>query len=309
MKHVKMSWVSCVLVLGLGMGLSLRAEQASPAVSMNMDVIETTVCEGDVAEVLLITRMINGGPGVQLRNVQVFSSSCDQIVHFGGDRNGNGALDFGEEFTNVCRVALASTTVISASDTADAFFQGQFLGSVSNRDAAVVTVVHPSFDVQVSPASATVNAGDDLDIVVSVLNNGDVTLDNITIDHAVGTGCDLVVPSLAVGQSFRATCTVAYVSSSFTNDISVTASSLPGCNLSTNLNVEVKVPGCIGDLVWFDADLDGRFNNNELGVPGVLVQLLRGTNVLDSMLTDTNGPYLFKVEPGISSQVCAPTGT
>ncbi|MFT7515876.1 MAG: hypothetical protein ACI9QL_005111, partial [Candidatus Omnitrophota bacterium] len=63
-QHVLRFALSCA---GLFFCTSLKAQPDLP-VGMNMDVIATSICEGDTAEILLITRMINGGPGVQLRN-------------------------------------------------------------------------------------------------------------------------------------------------------------------------------------------------------------------------------------------------
>lgn len=50
----------------------------------------------------------------------------------------------------------------------------------------------------------------------------------------------------------------------------------------------------IGDYVWFDDDQDGIQDGGEVGVPGATVYLLDcDENVLDMMLTDANGYYLF----------------
>ncbi|MFT5122632.1 MAG: hypothetical protein ACI97B_001263 [Verrucomicrobiales bacterium] len=293
-QHVLRFALSCA---GLFFCTSLKAQPDLP-VGMNMDVIATSICEGDTAEILLITRMINGGPGVQLRNIIVTSSVCDQIEPLGGDANGNGHLDFGEEFTNICRVALADTTLVSARDQADAFFLDVFIGTVSNIDAEIIQVVHPSFDVEVTPASASLQPGGDLDLRVSVANDGDVELLNLNVSHSLLAGCNVSLPSLQVGETFLTTCTVMNVTSAFTDNVLVTADTPFNCSVSNQSEVVISVPGRIGDLVWLDLDRDGLFNNGEQGVSGITAQLLDGTNVIETTQTDTNGLYGFEVSPG-----------
>ena len=66
---------------------------------------------------------------------------------------------------------------------------------------------------------------------------------------------------------------------------------------SDTVSVEVKdcANGTIGDLVWKDLNDDGKLDLGEPGVPGVVVQLLNGTNnaVITSDTTDVNGTYTF----------------
>jgi len=56
----------------------------------------------------------------------------------------------------------------------------------------------------------------------------------------------------------------------------------------------------IGDFVWYDDNMNGIQDAGEMGVPGVTVQLMDCEgNVLDEMLTDANGYYLFdELQPG-----------
>jgi len=57
---------------------------------------------------------------------------------------------------------------------------------------------------------------------------------------------------------------------------------------------------CIGDYVWYDENMDGIQDPDELPVEGVVVHLMdcQG-NTLDEMVTDADGLYLFcDLEPG-----------
>jgi gliding motility-associated-like protein/uncharacterized repeat protein (TIGR01451 family) len=71
----------------------------------------------------------------------------------------------------------------------------------------------------------------------------------------------------------------------------------PGENDPTwDLGINIPDPGraSIGDFVWYDTNRDGIQDSGETGVPGVTVILLDGSgNPLDTMLTGTNGEYLF----------------
>ena len=60
-------------------------------------------------------------------------------------------------------------------------------------------------------------------------------------------------------------------------------------------NLESRRLMCnIGDRVWLDADCDGLQDAGEAGVAGVTVTLYDGSgNVVNSMVTDANGGYLF----------------
>ena len=65
----------------------------------------------------------------------------------------------------------------------------------------------------------------------------------------------------------------------------------------TNLEQDfgyVFVPGTIGDRVWLDADGNQAQDPGEAGINGVRVELLRGGNVIDTMVTAGDGNYLFE---------------
>lgn len=53
----------------------------------------------------------------------------------------------------------------------------------------------------------------------------------------------------------------------------------------------------IGDMVFWDDDLDGVWDANERGVPGVTVNLWAGGVVFQSQVTDANGNYFFEDIP------------
>ena len=64
-------------------------------------------------------------------------------------------------------------------------------------------------------------------------------------------------------------------------------------------NATVCVDGCegIGDFVWNDQNMNGIQDNNETGIGGVTVNLLRDSNnaQIDSVVTLADGSYLFVI--------------
>jgi uncharacterized surface anchored protein len=49
----------------------------------------------------------------------------------------------------------------------------------------------------------------------------------------------------------------------------------------------------IGDLVYIDANENGQFDTDEVGLAGVGIQLIQGSTVIDTQTTDANGNYTF----------------
>jgi choice-of-anchor A domain-containing protein/uncharacterized repeat protein (TIGR01451 family) len=66
-----------------------------------------------------------------------------------------------------------------------------------------------------------------------------------------------------------------------TSSVTVTVTCTPAC-----LNK-------LGDFIWHDTNLNGIQDAGELGIPGVVVELLQGTTVIATTTTDVNGKYLF----------------
>ncbi|MGM1018280.1 MAG: SdrD B-like domain-containing protein [Actinomycetota bacterium] len=61
--------------------------------------------------------------------------------------------------------------------------------------------------------------------------------------------------------------------------------------------VEPDLTYAIGDVVWIDADKDGRQSDSEQVLPGVTVELIRDGEVIATTTTDDRGRYLFDELP------------
>ena len=75
-----------------------------------------------------------------------------------------------------------------------------------------------------------------------------------------------------------------------------------------NLHVGGVLPGTLGDLCWLDEDGNGLQDSGELGIPGVVIELVRGGETVAQTVTDQYGYYRFRdVYPAVYTlRVTAP---
>jgi len=74
----------------------------------------------------------------------------------------------------------------------------------------------------------------------------------------------------------------------------VTGTAANGCTSTASTIVLQMIYGSIGDQVWRDDNQNGKFDLGENGLPNVKLYLADTSGViLDSVLTDSNGKYLF----------------
>src|SRR5258705_12595450 len=98
----------------------------------------------------------------------------------------------------------------------------------ANGANAVKNWVQPSIGITKSPKSQTIASGADATFAIVVTNTGPVTLSNVTVSDPLSPGCNRTsanIPALASmtpGASISYTCSVANVTSSFTNRATAT---------------------------------------------------------------------------------------
>ncbi|MFH1845362.1 MAG: SdrD B-like domain-containing protein [bacterium] len=84
-------------------------------------------------------------------------------------------------------------------------------------------------------------------------------------------------------------------------------------DMTIDAGVYVPPTYCIGDFVWYDTNMDGCQNVDEVGIADVMVNLWTGcppTAVIATTMTDADGFYMFcGLEPGdYTVQFVAPAG-
>ncbi len=212
------------------------------------------------------------------------SPSCDNTI---------GALGIGQTVTFSCVAPGVTTDFIN---TASGSGEDPLGRSVTDDDTAIVDVIAPAIDIEKSPNAQTILAGSDATFTISVTNTGDSDLSAVAVSDAAAPTCDLAIGDLAVGDSVSYTCVAAGVLSTFTNVADV-AGNDPGGSAVTDSDdavVNVIQIGSVTGLVFLDREADGLFNNADLLLPGVPVDLVDGGgNVVATNLTDGAGEYRF----------------
>ena len=68
----------------------------------------------------------------------------------------------------------------------------------------------------------------------------------------------------------------------------------------TDMNVGGVLPGTLGDLCWLDENGNGLQDSGEMGIPGVVIELVRGGETVAQTVSDQYGYYRFRdVYPAI----------
>ncbi len=221
-----------------------------------------------------------------LANVSVsdpLSPTCDNTI---------GALGVGQTNTYSCVAAAVAADFINiASGNGD-----DPLGQpVTDEDSAIVDVISPAIDIEKTPDQQNVLAGSDATFTITVTNTGDSDLTSVTVTDAATPTCDLTIGNLDVGDSVSYTC-VAAALATFTNVADV-AGTDPGGSAVTDsdgADVDVTQIGLITGLVFLDREADGLFNNADVLLGGVPVDLVDdGGSVVATVLTDGSGEYRF----------------
>jgi uncharacterized repeat protein (TIGR01451 family) len=207
------------------------------------------VCAGDDVTYTLITRLLGGGPGFEIRNISVVDNNLpgqtltsnhpffidasdigdDDIIQY-IDNDGNGISD--EEFVWEYTLTLNSTNTNIANDMGMVFFVDQNgnetpFGMIGNTDQVTVDVVSPGLSLNVTPPSQQVDFGGDANFTVTVTNTGDTPLQNVVITDSEGNAnCETTIANLAVGETQTFNCSLTNITNSVNLDFDATADGL-----------------------------------------------------------------------------------
>jgi uncharacterized repeat protein (TIGR01451 family) len=100
---------------------------------------------------------------------------------------------------------------------------------------------HPSITIQKSPKSQTVALGGKTTFHITVTNNGDVTLTNVTVSDPRSPNCNRALGTLAVGASNTYTCTRSKVRKKFVNAAEAVGTSPNGTVVRASATASVGV--------------------------------------------------------------------
>jgi uncharacterized repeat protein (TIGR01451 family) len=212
-------------VKALNVAIDVEKETETPTVTTGSDVTFTITVE-------------NTGD-VPLTEIEVSDELCDTLTLVSGDENGNDILDTGETWTYTCVVEdvtedftnVATATGVTAEDD-----------EASDSDAAEVNVIGVAeIDVEKAPETQQVRSGGTATFTITVKNNGEVTLADVTVTDPLAPDCDGFFESLEPGEAESYTCTITDVTEDFTNEVTATGKPLEGAAVSDTDSAEVEV--------------------------------------------------------------------
>ena len=176
-------------------------------------------------DTITFTIAVTNSGDVALSNVDVtdaLAPNCDRSL---------GTLAIGQSTTYTC--TLANVTV-DFTNTALVTATPPVGPAVTASDTALVDVTGPAIVIAKTPETQLARTGDTVTFTIAVTNTGDVTLSNITVTDALAPNCNRAFASLAVGQSTSYTCSLANVTTDFTNTAAVTAKPPVGANVTAS---------------------------------------------------------------------------
>ncbi len=174
--------------------------------------------------------------------------------------------------------------------------------TVTDDDDAEVKIIRPSIEIEKSPDTQDVLAGDDVTFTIKVTNTGDVDLTDVVVTDPTAPDCDRTFATLAAQASEEYTCVITGVVKDFVNTAMVTAKDPLGNTVDDkdDATVNVITRNTLGDLVFEDLNANGVQDTDEPGIAGIVVKLLDADGTeLESTTTDADGNYQFtQLAPG-----------
>jgi uncharacterized repeat protein (TIGR01451 family) len=112
---------------------------------------------------------------------------------------------------------------------------------VTDEDDAPVDVLAPSIDIEKTPDDQTVIVGRDAVFTITVTNNGDVDLFEVTVTDPVTPSCETFIGDMAIGDVSTYNCTAPAVIDPFTNVATATGVDAEGNEVSDVDDAIVRV--------------------------------------------------------------------
>ena len=199
------------------------ANESSTVISPHISVVKTpdeqVVLAGSTVSFTI--QVINDGDST-LTDVKVTDAQAPGCARTSADIPGLASMPpapaVGSTITYTCSLPSVSASFTNVADVSGTPPVGP---PVTGEDTAHVTVVqpvtHPSISIVKNPKSQTVTRGATATFTITVTNNGDVALTNVTVTDALSPNCNRTIGTLAPGASTSYTCTRANVTAGFTN--------------------------------------------------------------------------------------------
>jgi len=186
-----------------------------------------------------------------------------------------------------------------------------------DEDDAEITMGTPSIVVEKSTnqddadsaPGPTILEGDPVLWTYVVTNDGGLPINDIALNDDQEGMIQCPNTTLMPGEDMVCTLSALAQAGSYANMAAVTGTPVDPATGQNQPPVNDDDPshyvgealplGSIGDTIWLDADGDGIQGPNEMGLPGVSVELVMPDGSIVTTVTDANGNYLFEdLEPG-----------
>ena len=220
-------------------------------------------------------------------------------VAVGAPTVGDCARDLGTMEVNVPVTYTCTGTAPngSFSSTVTATGTSSYGDSISASATAEVVIAHPHISITKSADKASYDTGDDIVFTVTVTNDGDTALTNVTVTDAKTPGCDRVIPTLAASGSTTYTCSTTAPIAGDSNTADVTAADPFNAQVTASATAEAPTYGSITGKVFSDRDNSGTVQADDSGIAGVSVALTgtatAGTPIALYTSTNNSGDYSF----------------
>ncbi len=278
-----------------------EVEDPFPSINMdkddadNTDDMQTVMMGGDATFTITVT---NDGEE-DLCNVAVTDPNglmCEMTYTDNG-----GVLVVGDTWTYTCTVSgvtagfVNTATVNAIGCTSGTPVDDDDPSTVFVPEADIPSIAVDKNDADNGDDAQTINSGGDATFTITVTNDGEEDLCNVSVTDPNGLMCEMTYTDnggvLAIGETWTYVCTVSSVTASFVNTATVNAM---GCN--SGIPVEDEDPSCVTvedpvlDAVktseFTDANGDGLLNPGEIISYAIILTNYGTADALNVMFSD-----------------------
>jgi uncharacterized repeat protein (TIGR01451 family) len=213
----------------------------APHISVSKTPASQTILGGSSAS---FTIEVTNDGNVLLTDVRVTDALAPGCDRTSLDIPALGLMAPGAHVSYQCSLASVST---SFTNVAVATGTPPVGPDVSASDSADVVVINPHIKISKTPATQTMVSGSSASFTIEVTNDGDATLTDVHVSDALSPVCDRTkvdipaLASMAPGDQISYQCSLANVTTGFTN-VAVAAGTPPvGPDVSANASADVVV--------------------------------------------------------------------
>ena len=219
----------------------ITAPDEKPSITISKEAAAPSVAYG---EPITFTVTVENDGDVDLTNIQITDPqlpSCDRTF---------ASLSVGERERYSCRFPAAEADLLNVILVQAESPAGL---SVSANDTAAVTVLPPPVEaaphltIAKEPSSQIVSAGESATFTITLRNDGNVDLADITVDDPQLAACSRTIVALPAGESVRYICSSEILYDGYENTISASVETPSGAVFASAGATVYLIPAATGD--------------------------------------------------------------